>query len=145
MELTKNLPIQIKGLTKTGIETLSNTIIETVEKGDENAGNLYLKLDFLKKSIDKAMKDIKEDATEELNKYDKGQTLLGVEIQIVTKPRYDYKHNSLWVEKKEELKAIEQSMLLVFKSGNKMYDEEGTEISAAKSTYLESITPKYPK
>ena len=49
------------------------------------------------------------------------------------------------MEKKEELKAIEQSMLLVFKSGNKMYDEEGTEISAAKSTYLESITPKYPK
>ena len=83
--LTSNLPIQIEGLSKAGIEKLSETIILSVDDGNENAGELYLKLDFLKKCIDKSMKQIKEGAIEELNKYDKGQTLLGVEVGVLTK------------------------------------------------------------
>ena len=45
--LTKNLPIQIEGLSKTGIETLANTMVSEVVNGNENPGELYIKPDFL--------------------------------------------------------------------------------------------------
>jgi hypothetical protein len=144
--LTKNLPIQIKGLSKTEITALSEKMIECVENGDENPGELYIKLDFLKKSLDTAMKAIKPDATFELAKYDKGQTLLGVEFSVAEKTSYTYKHNETWVSKKAELTAIESDMKAAFKSSNSMVDEStGEVIPPAMTTYSESITPRYPK
>ena len=100
--LTKNLPIIIKELSKTEINALAEKITASVELGDENAGELYIKLDFLEKSIKKAKEAIKYEATEELNKYDKSQTLGGVEFSVATKARYTYDHNPTWVDKKED-------------------------------------------
>jgi hypothetical protein len=91
--LTKNLPIQIEGLSKTGIETLANIMVSEVVNGNEDPGELYIKLDFLKKALDKAMKEIKEGAIEELAKYDKGQTLGGVEFSVQDKGRASYNHH----------------------------------------------------
>lgn len=143
--LTSNLPIQIEGLSKAGIEKLSETIVLSVDDGNENAGELYLKLDFLKKSIEKSMKQIKDGAIEELNKYDKGQTLLGVEVGIMTKGKPSYSHNPVWTDKKKELTAIEDAMKLVSKTEEKIFDSEGVEIPPAIYSYSESITPRYPK
>ena len=72
--LTKNLPILIKELSKTEINALADKITASVDSGDENAGELYIKLDFLEKSLKKAKDAIKEGAIDELKKYDKGQT-----------------------------------------------------------------------
>ncbi len=144
-ELTKNLPIQIEGLSKTGIETLANTITGEVENGNENAGELYLKIDFLKKALDKAMKEIKEGAIEELAKYDKGQTLGGVEFSVQEKGKPSYKHHEDWQKKKEELTAIEADMKAAAKSGNNIVTEDGEIIPPAIYSYSTSITPTYPK
>ena len=144
--LTKNLPILIKELSKKEINALAEKITASVELGYENAGELYIKLDFLEKSIKKAKEAIKYEATEELNKYDKSQTLGGVEFSVATKARYTYDHNPTWVDKKEELKSIENDMKAAAKSSNSILDEStGELIPAAKTSYSESITPKYPK
>ncbi len=143
--LTKNLPIQIEGLSKTGIETLANTIVSEVEKGNENPGELFLKLDFLQKAIEKAKKEIKEGAIEELAKYDKGQTLGGVEFSVQEKGKPSYKHHEDWQKKKEELTAIEADMKAAAKSGNNIVTEDGEIIPPARYTYSTSIVPTYPR
>jgi hypothetical protein len=142
--LTKNLPIQIEGLSKTGIETLANTMVSEVLNGNENPGELYIKLDFLKKALDKAMKEIKEGAIEELAKYDKGQTLGGVEFSVQDKGRASYNHHEAWQKKKEELTAIETDMKAAAKSGNNIVTEDGEIIPPAMYAYSTSITPTYP-
>jgi hypothetical protein len=144
--LTKNLPILIKELSKTEINALAEKIIASVELGDENAGELYIKLDFLEKALKAAKTAIKDEATEELKKYDKGQTLGGVEFSVAEKGRYTYNHNQTWVDKKAELTAIERDMKAAAKSSNSILDEAtGELIPAAKVSYSESVTPKYPK
>jgi len=144
--LTNNLPIQIKGLSKTEINALSTRIVDSVAQGVENAGELYVKLDFLKKTIDKSIKEIKSEAVEELSKYDKGQSLMGVEITIANKASYSYKHNPEWVAKKAELTAIENEMKMAAKSINSILNEDtGEIIPPAIATYSDSVTPKYPK
>jgi len=145
-ELTKNLPILIKELSKTEINALADKITASVDSGDENAGELYIKLDFLEKSLKKAKDAIKEGAIDELKKYDKGQTLGGVEFSVQEKGRYTYKHNETWAAKKAELEAIESDMKAAAKSSNSILDEStGELIPAAMISYSESITPKYPK
>ena len=144
--LTKNLPILIKELSKTEINSLAEKITASVELGDENAGELYIKLDFLEKSLKKAKDTIKEGAIDELKKYDKGQTLGGVEFSVAEKGRYTYNHNQAWIDKKAELTAIESDMKAAAKSSNSILDEStGELIPAAKVSYTESVTPKYPK
>lgn len=144
--LTKNLPILIKELSKTEINALAEKITASVELGDENAGELYIKLDFLEKALKAAKTAIKDEATEELKKYDKGQTLGGVQFSVATKATWDYKHNQDWVKKKEELTAIQDDMKAAAKSSNSILDEStGELIPPAKSSYSESITPRYPK
>lgn len=144
--LTKNLPIIIKELSKTEINALAEKITASVELGDENPGELYIKLDFLEKALKKAKDSIKQGAVDELSKYDKGQTLGGVEFSVATKARYTYNHNQTWVDKKAELTAIESDMKVAAKSSNSILDEStGELIPAAKTSYSEFITPKYPK
>jgi len=144
--LTNNLPILIKELSKTEINALAEKITSSVDSGDENAGELYIKLDFLEKSLKKAKDAIKDGAIDELKKYDKGQTLGGVEFSVQEKGRCTYKHNETWVAKKAELIAIESDMKMAAKSSNSILDEStGELIPAAIISYSESITPKYPK
>ena len=144
--LTKNLPILIKELSKTEINALADKITASVDSGDENAGELYIKLDFLEKSLKKAKDAIKEGAIDELKKYDKGQTLGGVEFSVQEKGRYTYNHNEAWAAKKAELEAIESDMKAAAKSSNSILDEStGELIPAAKVSYSESVTPKYQK
>lgn len=144
--LTNNLPIVINGLSKTEITALSDKIIQSVEQGVENSGELYIKLDFLKKAIDGAIKGIKEDALVELKKYDKGQSLMAVEFTISERGRASYDHNPVWVAKKEQLTEIEDDMKLADKTNNSIVSEvTGEIIPPAQYTYSEVITPKYPK
>ena len=144
--LTNNLPILIKELSKTEINALAEKITSSVDSGDENAGELYIKLDFLEKSLKKAKDAIKEGAIDELKKYDKGQTLGGVEFSVQEKGCCTYEHNETWVAKKAELTAIESDMKAAAKSSNSILDEStGELIPAAMISYSESITPKYPK
>jgi hypothetical protein len=144
--LTKNLPILIKELSKKEINALAEKITASVDSGDENSGELYIKLDFLEKALKMAKDAIKEGAIDELKKYDKGQTLGGVEFSVQEKGRYTYNHNQTWVDKKAELTAIESDMKAAAKSSNSILDEStGELIPAAKTSYSESITPKYPK
>lgn len=144
--LTSNLPIKIEGLNKSAIESLSERIVSSVVEGSENSGDLYIKLDFLKKSIDKSLKTIKEDAVVELSKYDKGQTVMGVEINVTSKASYKYDNNPEWVAKKAELKKIEEQMKMVNKDGVTIVNEEtGEVVPPAIANYSDAITPKYPK
>jgi hypothetical protein len=144
--LTRNLPILIKELSKTEITALAEKITASVADGDENAGELYIKLDFLEKALKKAKEAIKEGALEELVKYDKGQKLGGVVFSVAEKARYDYKHNQAWVDKKAELTAIESDMKASAKSTSIFVDKETGDITPpAKASYSTSITPKYPK
>jgi hypothetical protein len=144
--LTKNLPILIKELSKKEINALAEKITASVDSGDENSGELYIKLDFLEKALKMAKDAIKEGAIDELKKYDKGQTLGGVEFSVQEKARYTYNHNQTWVDKKAELTAIESDMKVAAKSSNSILDEStGELIPAAKTSYSEFITPKYPK
>ena len=144
--LTSNLPIEIERLSKEEITALSERISSAVSDGLEDSGKLYIKLDFLKRAIDGAIKTIKEDASTELKKYDKGQTLMGVEFNITETGKASYDHNPIWVEAKLQLTAIEEDMKIASKTNSTVVDDEtGEVVPPARYTYSERITPKYPK
>ncbi len=145
MELTSNLPIKIEGLNKEAIDSLAARMISEVVAGNEDPGELYIKLDFLKKSIEKGIKSIKEGAVDELTKYDRGQKFMGVEVSVTNRPSYKYDHYQGWNDKKEELKKIESLMKAAMDSNHNIADSDGEIVPPAIVTYSDTITPKYPK
>lgn len=99
-------------LTKEGITTLQNNLIEKVREGEENPLHVLVKLRFMSKVIEGAEAEIKKIATEEASKLNKGgDTVSGAEVTFSEGRRtFDYSNDSVWCELKEKIKEREEML-----------------------------------
>ena len=97
-------------LTKEGIQLLSDALIAKVQAGDENPLNVLVRLRFMSKVIDSAEGVIKELASEEASKLNKGgDSVAGADITFSEGRRtFDYSNDKEWTALKEKIKEREE-------------------------------------
>lgn len=143
-EIAHAMPQTLRGFTHMEINNIAADIINKSLNGADDPAKLYIKLDFLLKALAKAKGAIREDALEELEKYDK-QHLMGVEINIGGSTKYDYSHNEEWARIEKRRKEIEKEMQTAAKQDGEMTIDGVLVPPARVKTSSVSVTPKYAK
>jgi len=146
-EIAHAMPATLEAFTRHEMNKIAANIIAGAQDGETDPAKLYIKLDFIIKSLSKAKENIRDEALDELEKYEKGQQVLGVEIQIKNSVKYDYSHNEAWTETKADLVKIESDMKAAYKADMSLVNEstgETTPPARIKSAST-SITAIYAK
>lgn len=115
-------------------------LVQNVLNGDESPLKAYAILSLLQKDIDKAVKEIKEYALEEANKYpDKTFEDYGFKFERRNgSARYSFKHIEEWSNLKEQLSDVEQRAKQAYssyKSGLTSVSEDGEVMELPEVTY----------
>ena len=97
-------------LSKNEIEKLSSMIAAGVKAGIQEPLDLVVKIEFLKKALDQAKKEILDDCIDEASKYEKdGASIRGVKIQVKEAGvKYNYSNTDLWNETNREIEDNKQ-------------------------------------
>ncbi|MAB40607.1 MAG: hypothetical protein CL525_16115 [Aequorivita sp.] len=97
-------------LSKVEIEKLSSMIAAGVKAGIQEPLDLVVKIEFLKKALDQAKKEILDDCIDEASKYEKdGASIRGVKIQVKEAGvKYNYSNTELWNETNREIEDNKQ-------------------------------------
>lgn len=97
-------------LSKVEIEKLSLMIAAGVKAGIQEPLDLVVKIEFLKKALDQAKKEILDDCIDEASKYEKdGASIRGVKIQVKEAGvKYNYSNTNLWNETNREIEDNKQ-------------------------------------
>jgi|TARA_R100000479_G_scaffold84485_1_gene40930 hypothetical protein len=121
-------PIEViqGSLSKAEITKLSTQIAAGVKAGIEEPLNLVVKIEFLKKALDDAKKQILEACIDEASKYEKeGASVRGVKIQVKEAGvKYNYSNTELWNETNRE---IEESKKVLKDLESRLKTVKGTE------------------
>lgn len=97
-------------LSKIEIEKLSSMIAAGVKAGIQEPLDLVVKIEFLKKALDQAKKEILDECIDEASKYEKdGASIRGVKIQVKEAGvKYNYSNTELWNETNREIEDNKQ-------------------------------------
>ena len=97
-------------LSKIEIEKLSTMIAAGVKAGIQEPLDLVVKIEFLKKALDQAKKEILDECIDEASKYEKdGASIRGVKIQVKEAGvKYNYSNTELWNETNREIEDNKQ-------------------------------------
>ena len=113
-------------LSKKEIEKLSTMISNGVKAGIQEPLDLVVKIEFLKKALDLAKKEILEDCIDETLKHEKeGATIRGVKIQVrEAGVKYNYSNTEIWNHTNTE---IEESKIVLKDLESRLKTVKGTE------------------
>jgi hypothetical protein len=129
-------------INKAALGSVSGAVVERVENGDEDALEVYIKAKAIQEVAGNIIKAVKEQATDEAEKYGKGDSkMLGCEFIVKNgATRYSFDHDETWVEltrKIDELaklrKAREKDMIEATKYAE-LTDKDGEVIPPAEIT-----------
>ena len=144
-ELANAMPQTLEAFTKMEMDRIVKQLVIGAQDGDTDPAQLYIKLDFIKKALEKAQKEIKEEAIVELQKYDKGQTCMGVEVKIGSRVSYDYSVYEEWTILRDRMKRIEEQMKAAAKLGAEILEGDDIIPPATKVYSADGITATYSK
>ncbi len=112
-------------------------LVQDVQDGNADALAVFIELKRLSSQVESAIKQIKDEAVDEANKYGKSFEMQGAKITVKSAAtRYKYDHIPEWKQHKEQLKAIEELAKQALKARqNKLYvsDDEGIISEPAKA------------
>lgn len=144
-EIANAMPSTLEAFTKYEMERVATEMVAKALNGDEDAGEIYIKLDFIQKTIKASMDKVKSAALDELRKYEKGQKCMGVELSITSKVTYDYSNNPEWVKLADHKKKIETDMKEACNRDEQLVLDGEVIVPAIKNYSADAITPKYDK
>jgi hypothetical protein len=103
---------------------------DKVINGEMSALKAYIICKDLEKTLKDVLKGLSEEAITEAEKYGKGEhDAFGAKFQVRNgATRWDFKHISEWKNKSADLKAYEESLKALAKSGHTGIDEATGEV-----------------
>lgn len=119
--------------------------VQAAEDGDEEAKGVYADLYVLVKSLEELQDQVKDQAIDELDKYQRDDVVErnGFEMKLVRRNYYSYKHDEAWQNLSESRKQRQKQMQKAFKmseKGQQMTDMQTGEVippaEVSTSTYI---------
>lgn len=119
--------------------------VQAVEGGREGAKDVYADLYVLIKSLKELQDQVNDQAIEELDKYQRDDTIErnGFEMKLVRRNYYSYKHDEVWQNLSESRKQRQKQMQKAVKmseKGQQMTDMQTGEVippaEVSASTYI---------
>jgi hypothetical protein len=143
-------------INKSALGKMSGAVVDKVASGDENALDTYIKAKALEVVVSNIIKDVKAEALDEAEKYEKGDgKLLGCEFIVKNgATKYSFDHDEDWsnIDKQikeltEKRKAREKLMIDATKYAQVVDKDTGevvtpAEIKSASASILTITIPK---
>ena len=148
--------LEFKEINKAALGKVSGAVIDKVASGEENALETYIKAKALEVVVTNIIKDVKAEALDEAERYEKGDAkLLGCEFMVKSgATRYSFDHDDEWnrindqiKELTEQRKAREKLMIDATKYAQVVDKETGevvtpAEIKSSGGSILNITIPK---